>query len=179
MLKRGLAFSGGKDSWACLWLYKDELNEIQVIWVDTGKNYPDVLETINKAAALCPHFVRVKVDRDGQNNYHGIPADIVPIDYTRQGHETAGHKDVMIQSYLNCCYENIAAPLMQYCKENGITELINGQRNSENHKSTSRNGDVVMGIKRLQPIEDWDEYRVLSFVSSHMDLPGHFKFKVS
>jgi 3'-phosphoadenosine 5'-phosphosulfate sulfotransferase (PAPS reductase)/FAD synthetase len=176
MLTTGLAFSGGKDSWACLWLNKDRLDKIQVIWVDTGKNYPEVEETVKKAAALCPNFVRIVVDRAGQNEHKGIPADIVPIAYTKEGHETSGKKDVLIQSYLNCCHENIALRLIQYCKKVGITELINGQRNSEKHKSTSTNGSWIFGIKRIQPIEDWDEYKVLSFVSKHMELPEHFKF---
>lgn len=175
----GLAFSGGKDSWACLLLNKHRLHDILVIWIDTGKNYPELLDTIERAKAMCPNFVTVKVDRDGQNAYHGLPSDIVPVDYTVVGQQCTGKKDVKIQSYLSCCYDNIGRNLLQYCRDNGITELICGQRNDEKHKSTSRNGDVAEGIVRLQPIETWSEEDVLHFVSAHMPLPIHFGFNHS
>ena len=80
-----LAFSGGKDSWACLWLNKDRLDNIVVVWVNTGKNYPEMLETIALAKSICPNFGEITVDRDGQNAYHGIPAEIVPVNWTRFG----------------------------------------------------------------------------------------------
>ena len=179
MLTTALAFSGGKDSWACLWLNKDRLHEIVVLWVDAGKNYPEMLETVEKAKAMCPNFTTITVDRVGQNAYHGLPADVVPVNWTRIGQATTCVKSVMIQPYMNCCYENIAAPMMDFCKKHGITQLIMGQRNEEGHKATSRHGDMVEGIARLHPIEDWTEQQVLDFVGQHMELPGHFRFKHS
>ena len=178
-IHKALAFSGGKDSWACLWLYKDQLKDILVIWINTGKNYPEMLETIEKAKAVCPNFVEVIVDRAGQNTYHGIPSDVVPIDWTRLGQELTSEKPVMVQSYLNCCYENIGANLQNYCKDHGITHLIRGQRNDERHKSTARDGVVVDGITYIQPIENWTSQEVLDFVAKHMELPDHFQFKHS
>ena len=178
-MKTALAFSGGKDSWACLWLNKDNLNDILVIWVNTGKNYPEMLETIGRAKALCPNFIELIVDRDGQNAYHGIPADVVPINWTRVGQEVTDKKRVMIQPYLNCCHENIGANLQKYCKDNGVTHLIRGQRNDEGHKSSARDGAEVEGITYLQPIETWTAQQVLDFVAQHMPLPDHFRFKHS
>lgn len=174
-----LAFSGGKDSWACLWLIRERLADIQVIWVNTGKNYPEMLETIDKAKALCPDFVEIIVDREGQNAYHGIPSDVVPINWTRLGQSVTSKKDVLIQSYIQCCYENIGSSLQEYCKRHGITELIRGQRLDEGHKSSARDGDVVDGITYHQPIENWTAEQVLSFVSVHMELPAHFSFEHS
>lgn len=174
-----LAFSGGKDSWACLWLNKDRLADILVIWIDTGKNYPELLETIEKAKAMCPNFVTVKVDRAGQNAYHGIPSDIIPINWTRHGQEVTGIKPIMIQSYLNCCYENIGANIQRYCKEHGVTELIRGQRLDEGHKSSARDGMIIDGITYRQPIENWSAQQVLEFVGQHMPLPAHFGFNHS
>jgi len=175
-MKTALAFSGGKDSWACLWLNRHRLADIQVIWVNTGKIYPEMLKTIALAKEVCPNFVEILVDRDGQNAYHGIPADVVPVDWTRLGQEVTGAKPFMIQSYLNCCYENIGANLQRYCKENGITELIRGQRLDEAHKSTARDGTVVDGITYRQPIETWSAGQVLDFVAGFMELPEHFRF---
>lgn len=179
MLTTALAFSGGKDSWACLWLNKDRLHEIVVLWVDTGKNYPEMLATIEKAKAMCPNFTTITVDRAGQNAYHGLPADVVPVNWTRLGQMVTHEKPVMIQPYLQCCYENISGPLNDFCKRHGITHLIAGQRNQEGHKATSRDGDLVDGVTRLHPIESWTEQQVLDFVSLHMPLPEHFQFQHS
>ncbi len=179
MITTGLAFSGGKDSWACLWYIRKQLHKTLVIWIDTGKNYPEIIESIDKASKICPHFVRVKVDREGQNAFNGIPSDVVPINWTKFGHECTGKKDTLIQSYINCCYENIGQNLVKFCNAAGIKTLIYGQRNDEKHKSTSRNGDIVLGIKRIQPIEHWTETQVLKYVSKFMELPEHFKFKHS
>lgn len=175
----GLAFSGGKDSWACLWLNKDRLKDIVVIWINSGKNYPEMLETIELAKSICPNFIELIVDRDGQNEFHGLPSDVVPINWTRTGQDVTCKKSVQIQSYLNCCYENIAVPLNSFCKKNGITHLITGQRNDEGHKASSRNFDVIEGITRLHPIEEWTAKQVINFVAQHMELPSHFLFNHS
>lgn len=177
--KKALAFSGGKDSWACLWLLKDQLAEITVIWVNTGKNYPEMLETINKARALCPNFVEIVSDRVGQNARNGIPSDVVPINWTPLGQQVTHKKDVMVQAYTFCCHENIGMQLHTYCMNNGITHLYRGQRNDEGHKSSARNGDTFDGITYLQPIEDWSAEKVISFNAKHMDLPDHFEFNHS
>ena len=178
-MKTALAFSGGKDSWACLWMNKARLHEITVIWINTGKNYPEMLATIDKAKALCPNFVEVLVDRDGQNAYNGLPSDVVPINWTRHGQEITSKKPVMVQSYIQCCAENIGMNLQEYCKIHGITHLIRGQRNDENHKSSARHGSIIEGIVYEQPIENWTSQQVLDYVATFMDLPNHFKFKHS
>lgn len=177
-MKLGLAFSGGKDSWACLWLNRERLHEITVLWVDAGKTYPEVLDTIDLARQMCPNFVHVSVDRDEQNRINGIPADVVPVKWTRAGQQALGSKPVTIQPYLSCCFENISLPLHRAALEHGITHLIRGQRDDDGHKSPSRNGAVVDGgITYIHPIESWTSEEVLSFVGKHMPLPEHFKLK--
>lgn len=178
-MKTALAFSGGKDSWACLWLNIDRLSEILVVWVNTGKNYPEMLATIEKARELCPNFVELIVDRDGQNDYHGLPSDVVPVNWTREGQVFTGAKPVMVQSYLQCCYENIGSALQKFCQDHGIKHLIRGQRNDEGHKSTARHGSLVGRILYEQPIEDWTSQQVLDYVAEYMPLPDHFKFEHS
>ena len=173
---RALAFSGGKDSWACLWLHEHELSDLPVLWVNPGKTYPELLATIERARAMCPRFVEICVDRDGQNSYHGLPSDVVPVNWTREGQLMTCAKPVTVQSYVQCCYENIAHPLMTYCRMRGITELIRGQRLDDGHQSTARDGDVVQGVTFRHPIEQWTTEQVLAFVSSRMELPEHFRF---
>lgn len=175
----GLAFSGGKDSWACLQLYKEQLSDITVLWVNTGKNYPDALESVNLAKAICPNFIEIKVDRESQNTLNGIPSDIVPIANTVFGQSVTGKQDVTIQSYLQCCFENISAPLNAKVKELGITTLISGKRNDEGHLSNCSHGQLVDGVQHLHPIETWSAKEVLSYLALHMQVPKHFELSHS
>ena len=173
-MKKGLAFSGGKDSWACLWLHEKELDDIGVIWVNTGKNYPEALAMIQKAKAMCPNFVEVQSDQQAQNDKFGLPSDVLPVNWTYSGQLVRGKKDVKIQSYLSCCWDNIGIPLQEVAKEAEITHLIRGQRNDEKYKATSRNGDVVNGITYIHPIENWTRQQVLDYLATKMDVPEHF-----
>lgn len=173
-MKLGLAFSTGKDSLACLLMHKEQLSNITVFWVNTGKAFPESLKIVDFAKSIAPNFIEVIVDQQGQNDYNGIPADIVPINWTIAGQILNGEKPVKIQSYLQCCFENISSQLHNAAKAHGITHLIRGQRNDESMKATSRNGDVVDGITYLHPIENWTAKEVLGYISEHMPLPEHY-----
>lgn len=173
-MKLGLAFSGGKDSLACLLLNKERLSEITVFFVNTGKTYPETMKLVEFAKSISPNFIEILVDREGQNDHNGLPADVVPINWTLLGQTQTCKKDVTVQSYLQCCYENIAKPLMDAAKHYGITHMIRGQRLDESHKSTSRNNDVVDGITFLHPIETWTASSVIEFIQNHIELPAHF-----
>lgn len=170
-----LAFSGGKDSWACLHLYKDQLNDLIVLWVNTGKNYPEALESINLAKSMCKNFIEIKVDRDAQNLQYGLPSDIIPFSHTVFGQKITGKTDITIQSYFQCCFDNVSNPLNEKCKELGITTLISGKRNDEGHVSSHKNGEIVDGIKHLHPIENWSNEDVLKYLENKMTIPNHFK----
>jgi phosphoadenosine phosphosulfate reductase len=142
--------------------------------VDTGKAYPETQELVDFVASQLPLHV-VKTDQATQNATRGIPSDVVPINWTVLGQQVSGQKPVTIQSYLQCCWENISAPLLAKAKELGVTKLVYGQRNDEAFTSPSRNGAMVDGIERVQPLEEWTREDVLSYLSTKMDLPAHFQ----
>lgn len=170
-MKTALAFSGGKDSMACLYLVRDQLD--CAIYVDTGFAYPETQALVEHAKSLIPVHV-VRSDRRGQNARCGVPADLVPINWTVLGQHLTSPKPVTIQSYLQCCWENIAAPAAAYAKSLGVTHLVGGQRMEEGHKSTSRHGDLVDGLVRLYPIHDWTRQQVLEYLRTKMALPDHY-----
>ena len=169
----GLAFSGGKDSLACWYLYKAK-NPI-VLWVNTGKAYPETLAIVEEIRAEAVEFIEINVDQQAQIDANGIPSDIVPIANTVHGMIVSGEKPVLIQSYLNCCMENITIPLLDAIKKRGITQIIKGQRNDESCKGESRHGAVLDGVEYIQPIEKWTGKQVLDFVATQRgQLPEHF-----
>lgn len=168
---KALAFSGGKDSMACLHLLRDELD--CAIYVDTGFTYPETRAMVEYARDLIPLHT-VYSNRAGQNAAWGIPSDLVPIDWTVAGQAITGEKPARIQSWMQCCWENLSWPLLAKAKALGVTHLYYGQRNQESYKTIRRNGDTVDGMLRLHPIEDWTSEQVLAFLAQHMEVPAHY-----
>jgi 3'-phosphoadenosine 5'-phosphosulfate sulfotransferase (PAPS reductase)/FAD synthetase len=169
-----LHFSGGKDSLACLYLNRHRLHEIVVMWVDSGKNFPCVLETIWRAKAMCQHWVTVSSDQDANIQEHGWPSDVVPIDSTRVGEMFVKRRGTTLQSYLGCCAENIWIPLWRKTKELGCTEVIRGQRADEGHTAPVTDGMVVDGAVIRLPLEHWTADEVLAYLRDQMgELPEH------
>lgn len=174
----GLAFSGGKDSLACWYLYRNQ--QPIVFWVNTGKIYPETLEIVNEIRAECKTFVEIKSDQQKSLELNGLPSDVVPINWTSLGMETTTEKPVKVQDYIGCCYGNIGEPLVKAVQEHKITKLIRGQRNDEAYKATSRHGSVVFGVTYLHPIENWTKKQVLDFILAQRgSLPEHFKIEHS
>jgi phosphoadenosine phosphosulfate reductase len=161
---------------ACLHLLAGSLD--CAIYVDTGKAYPETEVMVEHARSIVP-VITVKSDQAQQNRRDGIPADVVPVNWTRLGQLHTSPKPVMIQSYIACCFENIAYPLLSKAKEIGATEIVYGQRNEDGHKSTARDGDVIEGMVRLHPIEDWTSAQVMAYLSTKINIPEHYKIKHS
>lgn len=165
---------------ACLYLMRPELDNIAVLWANTGKNYPELLRTVAQARTMCPHFIEIETDRDRQWRDHGIPSDIVPVDWTVMGQVFAGAKPVTVQSYLGCCYMNITGPLIAKAVEIGATTLISGKRSDDNHKHPSKSGSLVQGFTLIHPVEDWTAAEVLLYLSQQMgELPAHYALEHS
>jgi 3'-phosphoadenosine 5'-phosphosulfate sulfotransferase (PAPS reductase)/FAD synthetase len=174
----GLAFSGGKDSLACWYLYKNQ--QPTVFWINTGKAYPETLEIVNEIRAECHNFVEVKTDQQKDLETNGYPSDVVPTSWTKANVEISGDKAFKIQNYLGCCWSNISKPLAEAVQEHRITRLIRGQRNDESYKASSRHGSIVFGVTYLHPIENWTKKQVLDFIAAQRgSLPEHYKIEHS
>ena len=171
----GLAFSGGKDSLACWYLYKAK--KPIVFWANTGKNYPETLKIVDEIRNECVEFIEVLTDQQKQIDEEGYPSDLVPVERTIAGMETSGIKQIKVQSYLNCCFKNISFPIFEAANKRGISELIQGQRNDDSLKAPLKNGDVVAGIKLICPLQDWTKEQVMKFISANRaEMPEHYKF---
>jgi phosphoadenosine phosphosulfate reductase len=170
-MKHVLALSGGKDSMACLFLMKDQLD--CAIYVDTGYAYPETQAVIELAATYLP-VLRLHVDREANHRLEGFPSDVVPVEWTPIGQAVTHAKPYRIQSSLQCCLDNIAKPIIAKAQELGATHLVCGLRLEETYKATSRHGDVVEGLVRVHPVEAWTAQQVLDYLATQMDVPAHF-----
>ena len=82
-----LALSDGKYSIACLHLMQDEL--ACAIYADTSFSYPEQHTMIAYAETLI-QVHRVVVDRAKNHREYGLPADVVPVEWTTRGQARTG-----------------------------------------------------------------------------------------
>lgn len=162
-----LQLSGGKDSLACLYLMRPFLDRITVYWLNTGRAFPETVQTIDAAREFIPNFVEIKSDVDQVHRQMGIPSDIVPTSGTHAGH-IFGHTAALIQDRYSCCFQTIMRPMHNRMIEDGITLIIRGQRNDDELKSPLRSGMTDNGIEFLFPIENWTAKQVIDFLNTKM-----------
>ncbi len=173
---RALAFSGGKDSLAAYYLTRATLD--CAIFVDTGFSYPDTQALVQWLGTQLPVHV-VRSDRAGQNAAHGIPADVVPVEWTVLGQACTHPKPMTIQPSFLCCYDNISQPLFAKARELGVTHLVDGQRHKESHRGSVVPNAVMQGIVREHPLADWTREQVLDYLLQFRDLPEQFDLQHS
>jgi phosphoadenosine phosphosulfate reductase len=161
-----LMFSGGKDSLACLYLLKDYLDKVLVVWVNTGANFPEIIEMMEKVKASVPHFFEIKTNQPESIKSKGYPVDVVPVNYTSLGQSVTSIKDLKLRSYFECCSENIWIPCNEQIYKLGITGIIRGQRNSEAHKAPIKSGHIENGIEYQFPIASWSDSEVIDYLRS-------------
>ena len=136
--KIALMFSGGRDSIACLELYRAYLDKITVVWVNTGANFPEIEEYMDQLNV--PNFVEVRTNQPLSIELNGHPVDVLPVNYSSIGQAVTSHKNIKLRTYFDCCAENQWIPAHLKIEELGITCVIRGQRQAESHKNPIKSG---------------------------------------
>lgn len=167
---KALMFSGGKDSMACLYLYRDD-PDVVVVHVDTGAEFPHM-----------PGYIRDTVGRLGmrlhvaapatpcdkwQGEEGGFPADVVPWKYTPEMAWTVPSINrTRVIPVMTCCWRNLWAPSIHAVKELGASAVIRGSKSCDHKVGVPDGFTDEDGITYLSPLWNWSENEVLSYLDS-------------
>lgn len=175
--KAVLQFSGGKDSLACLYLLRPLWKEITVAWVNTGAAYPETIRLMDRVRSLVPHFLEINSDQPANIAANGPPSDIAPIRSLPQGRIATQYDGTPIQSFLECCSENMWKPMQDAMTALGATVIIRGQKLSDERKSPIRDGYTVNGVRYWFPVEAWTDEEVFAYLKANgVEIPAHYAY---
>ena len=165
--KVALLFSGGKDSLACLYMCKPYWDKTEVVWVDTGKNFPEIEEFMEEVKAMVPNFVKITTHQDNFVKAYGYPSDVVPTKCDING-RNYGHAKVrqpMVSKY-HCCANNIWHGIEQYMTSTDATGFIKGQRFEDDHQAPWVKHFCIGSIDRemFYPVANMTETDVLRYL---------------
>lgn len=181
MISTALQYSGGKDSRAILHMHREQLDQILVVWCDTGASYPAMRAHMDEIAKTLPHFLIVKGEQPRNIEKFGYPSDVVPINYTTAGRLWVKKEhDFKIISAFDCCALNMWMPMNKAMQERGIKTIIRGQRRDEQYTSNISHGHVEAGITYLLPIENWTAAQVFEYLKAHgVEIPDYYSTEVT
>lgn len=134
--KVALLLSGGKDSLSCFYLCEPWWDKLTIVWVDTGRNLPEVEAIIADCASKCARAVRLSSDQRRFVAAHGYPSDLVVSDSTELGKLIRPQgMDVgprVCDKWL-CCKTNIWDPIAKWMLETDCTAVIKGQKECDGY----------------------------------------------
>ena len=159
-----LFFSGGKDSLATLLLAEEYWGKVAVVWVDTGAQLPEIHDIVAKFKKAIPNFFIVRSNQPENIRTYGYPVDVLPVWSTLTGQSIGGMRPLKLQSWLDCCAENIWKPGYEFSKALEVTAIIRGQRQDERYTAPTRSGEVFEGVELVYPIEEWTKDEVLEYL---------------
>lgn len=169
--KVALAFSGGKDSTAVVYLLREHLDAITLYHVDTGDLLPEMRDAVSRVEAIAPHFVRIETHVTDWINHNGLPTDLVPYSSHPLGRMT-GEPGATLVSRFDCCLTNLMLPVFQRVMDDGCTLLIRGTRRTDMNRLPVASGETCEGVEFWYPIEGWSDADVVAYLAEKgVELP--------
>jgi phosphoadenosine phosphosulfate reductase len=158
-----LQFSGGKDSLACLYLLRDQLEQITVYWLDTGDGCPETLAVVDQVRQWIPNFVAVRSDVQAWRKVYGAPSDLVAAS-SHYIAEPYGISTGRLSNRFDCCSQNIMRPLHEKMVADGADCVIRGVKASDTGTVPFEGQDQSYYV--VLPIRDWTDDDVFAYLES-------------
>jgi 3'-phosphoadenosine 5'-phosphosulfate sulfotransferase (PAPS reductase)/FAD synthetase len=171
-----LQFSGGKDSTALLYMARPWLDQITVVFADTGAVFPHLLAHVEDTCKrLGAKLVTLKSDVVKHTEQHGLPADIVPVDTTAMMAIALNPKPLQIlQPYTACCGAMIWVPMLHYIRENSIDLVLRGSKRDDPRVGVGPSVEVE-GVLYKSPLWEWSDGAVFDYCKVQgAPLPEHY-----
>lgn len=164
-MKKLLWYSGGKDSLAVLLLLRSQWgsDDFHVAWVDTGCQFPEVLEHMGLVKSYVKHFHTLHSDTPAWQKANGHPVDLVPTSKDEMGQYVYGEVGQKYVSRWACCHDNMWNPMADFMQEHKPEIVFRGDRKSERAPG-AREAD---GLTLVTPIFSWTQEQVLSYIAEH------------
>jgi len=167
-----LQFSAGKDSAACLKLLQPWLEQVVVIWGNSGDAYPETLRYMERVCESVPHFVEAKGQQPAYVRTWGYPSELPPFAGTRLGKAAERRGGPFVSSVSACCWNNLWGPVLAATKSSGATALVRGDKAVDVPRSVVEPGTIQDGLEIVYPLYKWSDADVLGFVGA--DLPESY-----
>lgn len=162
-MKTLLWYSGGKDSLAVLLMNRKlwESDDFTVAWVDTGNQFEEVYEHMERVKLYVKNFKTLKSNTIDWQLRHGRPVDLVPTSFDKTGQYIYGgrHYSPYVSRW-ECCKANLWDPMLEYMNVFKPELVLRGDRREERAESVKESG----GIKFRYPIFDWTQKAVYSYI---------------
>jgi phosphoadenosine phosphosulfate reductase len=159
--KPALHFSGGKDSLACLYLFKDELANITVYHLNTGDMCPETVAVVEEVKQWIPNFVEVSTNVKKWRDEYGYPSDLAPAKTHWIG-VAYGLSNYKLVNRFDCCWSNIMKPMHDRMIADGVDVVIRGTKLSDTGKVPAEGPTDFYDV--LLPIVDWTHEEVFSYL---------------
>lgn len=160
-----LQFSGGRDSLAILYLYREWWDRLTVYWLNPGNPFPETLRIVEHVRGMVPNFEEIAGHQRALVAAEGWPSDVVPVAHTGYGQFTLGEQPFMIQGRFGCCTRALTIPMHERMLADGVTCIIRGRRSDEADQSPARHGSVIDGIEFQFPIWEWSASQVMDYLT--------------
>lgn len=163
-----LQFSGGKDSLALVYLFKEHLHRLTVLHCDAGDLLPEIQELVAGVARQVPNFLTVKTDAPAWIAANGLPSDLVPIRCHPAVANVFRADTHPVVPLTDCCAANRWQPMRRALVERVASLVIHGQRRSDlfgwDKKQASDSAQSPDGWQVWAPIAEWSDDDVMAYL---------------
>lgn len=157
-----LQFSGGKDSLACLYLLREQLQGLTVYWCDTQDAVPETRQIVEQVREWIPNFRVVQSDAPAWRREHGLPSDIVTASNHLMGRLYGLKAHLRVSNRFDCCYQNIMLPLHLRMLEDGVDCVVRGTKLADTGQLPCEGFTPYYTV--LLPLRDWTHVQVFEFL---------------